>query len=330
VRIHIGFGDYPGGFNTSVWRCLIPGEALTRAGHDVTFSHIADIGNWDADSYLLERNLYIPEVFSAIENLHSKGKRLVATFDDHYAIMPDTCLSKGTWNGNNLQRFIDALGIVDCAIVPNKLLAEDYSPFCKEIRYVPNYADMDLYRNIKNRSVAKEHPTVNVMWGGNSTHLQGLKETGFLEALGKLCEKRRLVKVITVADRMCALAFSRYIPAEQLVIENWKPLSEWTKFVAARADIIACPLYGEYDMRRSWVKAIDAVVFGIPLIASNLEPFRGTGAMMVQNTQKDWYNALGDLVSNQWRAHRVVESMVSALGSVSIDDHIKEYEEVLG
>jgi len=325
VRIHIGFGDFHGEFNTSIWRCLIPGEALRRAGHDVTFGHITGIREVEADSYLLERNFYIPEVFSAIENFASKGKRLVATFDDHYAIMPDTCLSKGTWNGNNLQKFIDALGMVDCAIVPSKLLAEDYAPLCKEIRYVPNYADLSLYDHTR-----KTHSSFNILWGGNSTHIQGLKETGFLEALGKLCEKHRFVKVIAVVDRMCSLAFSKYIPAEQLVIENWKPLQQWPRFVAENADIIACPLYGEYDMRRSWVKAIDAELFGIPLVASDLEPFRETGAMLVRNTQKDWYNALTDLVSSPFRRHNVVASIMSHLGSVSIDDHIKEYEEVLG
>ncbi len=325
MRIHIGFGDFSGEFNTSIWRCLIPGEALRRAGHDVTFGHITGIGDVEADSYLLERNFYIPEVFTAIENLASKGKRLVATFDDHYAIMPDTCLSKDTWNPLNLTRFYRALGMMDCALVPNRLLTDDYSPFCKEIRYVPNYADLSLYNHTH-----KTHSTLNILWGGNSTHLQGLKETGFLEALGRLCEKRRMVKVVAIADRMCALAFSRYIPAEQLVIGNWKPLQEWPKFVAENADIIACPLYGEYDRRRSWVKAIDAVMNHIPLIASDLEPFRETGAMLVRNTQKDWHNSLEDLTLSFFQRQRVVSTIISTLGSISIDDHIKEYEEVLG
>jgi hypothetical protein len=326
MKIHIGFGDTYNEFNTSIWRCLIPGKGLEQAGHTVTYSHISEIGKHDADSYLLERHLFHPEAFTAIENLREKDKHLVATFDDHYAIMPDTCASKKTWDAENLKKFYSRLEMMDSVIVPNRLLAEDYRPFCKDIRYVPNYADPDLYKYHH-----KKHATFNILWGGNSTHLQGLKESGFLKALGKLCAKHPEVRVIAVADPMCTIALSEHIPAHKLSIERgWKSLQVWTKFVADNADLITCPLYGEYDRRRSWVKAIDSVMFGIPLVASNLDPFKDTGVLLTENTARCWYDALSDMFKSPFRRNNIIARTMSTLGSVSIHDHIKEYEEVLG
>jgi len=327
MRIHIGFGDYYHEFNTSIWRCLIPAEGLRRVGHDVSMSHIAEVGQYDADAYLLERNLFMPEVFTAIENLKAKGKRLVATFDDHYALMPEDCPSKATWTSKNIARFCDALGLMDVVIVPNKVLVEDYRPFCKDIRYIPNYADPELYSpNYKKY----RHGTFNVLWGGNSTHLLGLKESGCLEAMGRLCATHPNVRVVAVADNMCALALSRHVPGDRLTVTGWKPLAEWARFVAENADAIICPLYGEYDRRRSWVKVIDAYYYGIPLVASNLEPFRDTGAWLVENDPKAWYDAISDLSYGGFKRDRVMSRITVRMHDVSIHVHVREYEEALG
>lgn len=325
VRIHVAFADFQEEYNTSAWRCFIPALGLVRAGHDVTISHYTGIDNYDAEAYLVERNLFDDRLVKSVNRLVGAGKRVVVTFDDAYHLMPDYSPTKKTWSDKALSKFYEMLGIVDCVIVPNKLLVEDYRQYCKDIRYVPNYADPAIYFNSK-----KLRSTVNILWGGNVTHLHSLKESGLLDALGKLCEKDDRVRIVTVSDLVCKNTFARYLPSGRLLANGWMPLAYWPRFVSSSADIIVCPLSGEYDRRRSWVKVIDAVMFDIPLVASNLEPFRGTGALLVDNTQRGWNSALADMSASGFRRKAVARKIKRSMGDVTIDAHIKEYEEVLG
>ena len=320
MRINITFADRYQEINTSIWRCFIPGKALERAGHEVTYGFLAELGEVDADAYLIERNVF--EVLEPLAKLKRESKHIVVTLDDFYDIMPDYISSKGTWDSATLARFHRGMKMANVLITPNRLLCEDYRRYCPDVRYIPNYADMSLYHRIKHR-----RDTFNILWGGNSTHLHSLKESGLLLAIEKLCQKHTNVRLVVVGDQMCHQTFEKYAP---IIPSSWMPLYEWADFVSKTADLIVCPLSGEYDRRRSWVKAIDSVINEIPMIASDIGPFNETGALLVSNTKKDWYNALSDMVLSSTRRNKVVASMKKKLGDVSIDAHVNEYLEALG
>jgi hypothetical protein len=97
VRLHIAFADYDSEYNTSVWRCRIPALGLERAGHDVSESHYLDILQYDAEVYLVERNLQDSRLVESVSRLRKAGKRIVVTFDDAYSLMPDYSPTKGSW-----------------------------------------------------------------------------------------------------------------------------------------------------------------------------------------------------------------------------------------
>lgn len=323
MRLHVAYADYPQEYNTSVWRCFIPGKALERVGHEVTYSHYLDIDKYDAESYLIERNFFDSHLIESVSGLRKAGKRVVATFDDAYALMPDYSPTKRSWGQEALARFNKGLRLANCVIVPSKLLASDYH--LRDIRYIPNYADPELYQHER-----KQHPTFNILWGGNLTHLHSVRESGILGALEKVCSRNENVGVVVVSgDPLVVNAFSEVVPTGKIMASPWMPLAYWTEFIAQWADVLVCPVSGEYDRRRSWVKSIDAVMYGIPMVATRLDPYMETGALLVGNTEKAWYTALSDMVKSPMRRNAVVRRMKETLGDVTIDAHIKEYEDAL-
>jgi len=122
--------------------------------------------------------------------------------------------------------------------------------------------------------------------------------------------------------------FTENLPKGQLRVRQWTPLDKYADFVARTADIGIAPLAGEYDRRRSWVKATEFGLLGLPLVASNLEPYWGTGALLVRNEPDDWYDLLKDLVANPPLRKRMARPLQEFVATQAMQDNIKVYEEL--
>ena len=327
MRIHFAFGDFFQEFNTSVFRAQIPSAELLARGHDTTISHFNFLNEIEPpiDAVIVERNLFEPFVIDQIRRFKSLGVKVVATWDDAYALMPETVFSKRTWREGNLHLFNRALKLCTLGITPSKLLCQDYERYCK-MAYVPNYFDESLYEGLQKKS---NDGQIGIVWGGNDTHLESVLHSGILDALHHVTRRNKRVVVHCVsANPKILRLFQDVLPPAQFRGYGWMPLEKWPAFVAEHADIGIAPLYGEYDRRRSWIKAVDFGMLGIPLITSDYEPYRDLPVISVKNEVEEWQTALRDMIlSADWR-DEVGARLKDAIQKLSIQKNVGVYEEL--
>lgn len=265
-----------------------------------------------ADVIVIERLLVSP-IFPKIERFKLQGKKVFATFDDGYHFMPlddtvkDSKLGilgpQGNWRGGKKARggsgdlrddFRKGLALCNGAMVPSKLLLQDYFPYQSNIQYVPNYLYPPLWRNpfTSNPSI------MTIGWGGTTLHNLSWKESGIVPALGKICKKYPRVQVhLQPAYPDVVSAFKKM--GVRFVTGNWQPFNEWPRTVSQFYIGVAPLSGGNYDSRRSNLKALEYATAGIPWVATDDAPYKeAIGGIFVHNKSSEWYNAIEELISN--------------------------------
>jgi hypothetical protein len=322
--------------NTSMHRIFSPAKMLEEAGHECRIAHVSslfasrDMSNalW-ADAVVIER-LLVKETHDAIEKLVKMGKKVFCTFDDAYHIIPGTP-SYDAWRGGKearggrgsiLNEFRAGLRICTGALVPSRVLLEDYRPYQPNIYYVPNYLYPPLWENLP-----KANPdVVTIGWGGTTLHNLSWKESGLIPAIGKLSQELPKVQVhLQPAYPEIIAAFKKM--GVRYVTSDWQPFEEWPRTVSQFAIGVA-PLSGNYDTRRSNLKVLEYATLGIPWVATNDAPYKDScGGLRVENKSNVWYKALRDVVKD-----RELYEQLSREGKVWASSFnvgcVKRYEEV--
>jgi hypothetical protein len=310
-------------YNCSNWRCVMPRRALVRAGIE---ADVIRLEEWNArgeratkmteaaDIIFFQRNVFndtVPTIFY----WRSRGKRLVVDLDDAYEQMTEEtgCPTFKFWKKGVVEQKqadgttkevklfpqpIDVLKygvkIASAVSSPSQLICQDWTPYTKSY-WFPNYIDLENYQRVP---TYREPGAIYLGWGGSMTHLISWTASGAADAVTQICrEDPRLILVLSGDPRI-----ERFfdIPKKRRMALAW---AHQPVFVSRLSffDIGLIPLHGEYDRRRSWIKAAEYSVMGIPWIGSDMEPTRDgvpeTG-LRVQNTTEAWYNALKTYVDN--------------------------------
>jgi len=324
VRIHFAIADWGHEYNTSLFRCMIPADALSKVGHDVSCSHFDFLDELDptkCNAVIIERNLFDNRIIEFVRRARGKTG-LIATFDDFYDIIPDYVPSHRAWQEPNLSLFKRMLSKFDVVIVPSRILVDDYKQY-GNVQYMPNYYDAEMYQDLPEK---KDDGKVHIVWGGNDTHREGLLHSGVMAALQSVCKFNVVVHACGTPN--VTNLFMKFLPKGKVIAERWMPFHKWPAFVSQTADIAIAPLWGEYDKRRSWVKLVDFAMVGVPVVASAEPPYEGTGALLVENTEKAWRDALMPLVKTPRLRERTALPMVRFMADKSIQDNVKEYEDI--
>lgn len=285
------FADNDHELNTSLFRVMIPAKALAHKGHKITTRHYQDI-EWDKvpDVVLLER-LILPPL---IEQLRLAGaRRIIGTFDDHYALMPQGSPARFFWKGQNLamRDFYRGLKMVDVSVVPSLQLLMDYGKY-GVVGFMPNFHDPELWPQPECRS-----PEVVVIgWGGSHQHKITWQGHPLTQALAELTKREDVLLHIHCSRGVVDAPFREH--GVRHTWTHWLPFREWCATVRG-FDIGLAPLKGEYDRRRSNLKVLEYGLAGIPWIANSGGPYETAhgGILLPDNARwQDWYEHLKFLV----------------------------------
>jgi hypothetical protein len=308
-------------WSTSEWLCAIPAAAINRTGkHCARVIHrnqfLKDPVDDSWDIVVFERLLLKPFV-DKIKECQAAGVRVIARFDDAFHLMPHYVSSAWLWRRSlvvkgvdeatktlhaakmdvsTLRQFREGLGVCDAASTPSRLLCQDYERYCKQIFYLPNYADLG---NPAWTAPKPKHDGIIIGWGGGGTHKQSIRDSSILPALEIICRKYPEVKLMICGNEQWVKdELAKRIPPEQLIFKDWVPNEQWP-YVVANFDIGLAPLAGSYDDRRSWVKCMDYALLGIPFCYSRRPPYKSVqGGIGVRNKRKNWLVALSRLIEN--------------------------------
>lgn len=316
--------DYDEDHNSSNFRVLIPTKYLRLAGHDIRVQHV-DVHNYAdvPDVVLLERRA----TTERIENLRMAGvKRIVVTFDDAYHLTPfpteDVAAQAQAYWKNNIDDFRKALGMADKVIVPSAVLAHDYERYCQSIEVVPNYYDPELVQ----RSNFEPTSTLRIGWGGTLQHRHTWEKSAVLGGLRLLTVDRQDFIVVVCGLHITDLLEDAGIPC---IFVPWMPFENWLGMVAT-FDIGLAPLSGEYDRRRSNLRAVEYGLARVPFVASLMEPYDNCpGGMRVKDNPKFWRDALAYLMSRSDRRMSLANQGEAWAKGYLIDKHVAQYEELL-
>jgi len=320
--------------NSTYFRIHIPQKYLKLAGHTIHYRNIpaiySEVGGKYFDVDILDYSEDVPEVVlfertlttDRVEKLRLAGvKRIVATFDDHYGLMPKNASSFGYWH-HHFDDFCKSLSMVDWSIVPSQRLKRDFERHCKgKISVVKNYHDPMLW-NFGYHQQAEDHLLIG--WGGSIQHWEGWQESGVIPALRQVLKERPDIQLAIYGQEIAELLGDiPNISFPRVLFEAWPSQ-------VACFDIGLAPLGGEYDKRRSNLKLIEYGLAGVPFIASGFDPYPkedSLGGILTSN--RDWYKNLMFLID-----HPDKRLELSGLGKrwaeqYTMEKHVSEYEEIL-
>lgn len=336
-------------WSTSEWLCMIPSAALNRTGkvqsrvvHRNQFLRDPVDSGWDI--IIFERLLMAPFV-EKIRECQDAGSKVVCRFDDAYHLLPHYISSALLWRRSlvikgmdeatkalhvakmdvsMLNQFREGLGVCDAASTPSRLLCQDYERYCKQMFYVPNFADLG---NPAWTAPKPKHDGIIIGWGGGGTHKQSIRDSSILPALEIICRKYPEVKLMICGNEQWVKdELVKRIPAEQLIFKDWVPNEEWPR-VVANFDIGLAPLAGSYDDRRSWVKLLDYTILGVPWVASDRPPYKSVrGGIKIHNKRKNWLRAIRTLIDRPSAYQRLSETGFRwSRAYAGIQNHINVY-----
>jgi glycosyltransferase involved in cell wall biosynthesis len=320
------FADSSSEWNTSQWRSLTPSDGLnTHPDHSARCIPISDFVNYghpsvqaavgSADVVIVQRNLISAAIWEACDYWRGVGKLVVADLDDDYPhLLPQNpaykfwILDIAELEKETGRKPIDALreGFrhVDALVSPNELILQDWGDVVPGY-WLPNYAQGDWYKGIKQKPL--DESNIVIGWGGSVSHWDGWWFSGLREAVPIVNERYPQVTwKICGGDRRIKRLFDEIAPGRWINQEGVPP-QEWPKQVAG-FDVGVAPLCGpgspqgeRYDLRRSWLKAVEYLLAGVPWVASEgvvYEKLDSKGGFLVENTPEAWIAGLSEILDN--------------------------------
>jgi len=323
------FADKANEWNTSSWRAHIPSNGInTNPAHHARCIPLTDFARYGnptvqravgkADVIIVQRNLLNQEIWDACDYWRGLGKLVVADLDDDYPHLTPQNPAYRFW-------IEDAVGMkAQTGMMPIELLTEGFrhcdalvSPNHKILAtwadvvpgyWLPNYAYGEWYKDVVQKPLPQDDEPIVIGWGGSVSHWDGWWFSGLIPAMKAITEKfpRVLWKLCGNDERVKKL-FAKTLPEDRWIHQPGVPPNEWPLQVAS-FDIGLAPLCGpdapqseSYDQHRSWLKALEYALCGVPWIGSKggvydeLVPH--TTGFCIENTAEAWEETLAHIVN---------------------------------
>ncbi|MGZ5042244.1 MAG: glycosyltransferase [Usitatibacter sp.] len=294
-------------WGTGEIRVRQPCAALDRAGRaSVRFMPEHDTGRapnrleWrrlDPDVLYAHNFLHDYQLFALEEYArHSKVLKVVG-FDDLLTVLPEYNPYAATIYPDIAQRIARAVERSDRVIVTTAALAEAYGRG-REVRIIPNAIDEARWAGLANRPRGGSRPRIG--WAGARQHF------GDLQLLEPVV-KATCAEVDWVFFGMCPAAL-RAMAAE---VHEMVPVSRYPGHLASLGlDVAVAPLLDiPFNRAKSNLKLLEYGILGIPVIASDVEPYRGSRAILVRPDPDSWADAVLALARDRDYARRVGMAM---------------------
>ena len=350
-------------------RSVLPSNSLRKAGYS---TNILNIQHWlqntpearvacsNSDIISIQRVL-VEESIKQADFWIARKKAVSVDWDDHYRgvihstgnpakiFWHDSMVTVNTPYGSYqskldrhpMTQFEEGLTKITAGTVPSRIIVDDYKHLARMF-YLPNYILAERYHEA-HRS---KNDNIIIGYGPSMGHLQSVQDSGVNNALARVVRDRPNVRVLIVGDQRLLPLLP--ISKQSLLFHQYVPYFEWPDMLG-RFDVSLAPLYHEFDKRRSFLKAAEAAMMGIPLVATydELYPvydeFKDFSSMRfvpseltVPNYDERvelWYNALLDVVDNlsdyRERAKRNVDRAMAFDVDANVQNIVSVYEEIL-
>ena len=224
---------------------------------------------------------------AALQDWHTLPDRpfVVYTIDDLMTNMAQSNSLRLNIPANCRTRLKYALEHCDRMVVSTEFLAERYRHFIEDIRVVPNRLAGETWLPLQSRKRTGKKPRIG--WAGGRTHLDDLI---------------LLKEVIEQTRNEADWVFFGMCPDDMrpLVVEYhpYTTLDEYPgRLAALNLDIAVAPLaQTPFNQAKSNLRLLEYGILGIPVVCTDIDPYRGSPACCVANTTAAWTKALRERI----------------------------------
>lgn len=189
------------------------------------------------------------------------------------------------FSANSRTRLKYALARCDRMVVSTDFLADLYQNLIADIRVVPNRLEMEKWLPLRSKKRTGKKPRIG--WAGGTTHQRDL-----------LLLKEVIEQTRDEADWI----FFGMCPEEilPLIKESYPfvPFEDYPAFLASlNFDIAVAPLADTiFNRGKSNLRLLELGILGLPVICTDIDPYRDSPACRVDNTVNAWVSALRERI----------------------------------
>lgn len=216
--------------------------------------------------------------------------KVVVDVDDWWHLDPHHIMFQYSKEKNMVAHQIKHLRIADVVTTTHERLAEKVYEFNKNVIVVPNaIPDHAEYFPTKRTESAKGH--TRVFWQGSVTHEADIKL--LKKTVKKLDREKFMMVMCGLTDQVewfrMASTFTDNERMPGVVLPGAPPHEYYHNY--QYADIAVVPLLStKFNAQKSNLKILEAAHIGIPVIASNVHPYKNMPGVCYVNKSEDWYN----------------------------------------
>ncbi len=231
---------------------------------------------------LLMHNTLHDDCLQALEKYKRINKAFVVFGQDDllFAIPPKNPFSKTVYKDIK-KRIRRCLGLADRLLVTTEALASGLRNMADDIRILPNYLDDRVWADlVSERNVARK-PRAG--WAGAQQH------RGDLEMMEQVL-KDTAGEVDWVFFGMCPDCLRPYVKEvhEAVSFEQYPQ-----RLADLNLDLAIAPLeHNRFNEAKSNLRLLEYGALGWPVIASDIEPYRGAPVCLVRNQPRAWVSAI--------------------------------------
>lgn len=325
------FGSFDG-TGCGVYRVQLPLTALkVKGGHEVHIREMSlppapDNGKRFFDIMCMNRQRLIADkgqipVAEWFKRQQDLGTLMVADCDDDIWHLDRTNPSWMNLTEEQVKGEEQVLRLADLVTTTTKPLAKILSKFNENVVVIPNYVPGQLLTAKRTYNV--ESPKLIVGWTGSLSHMADLRSIdGVLQ--------RYSYEFPDVDLHAVGLNFGQLLGMPNVRHTDWD-MNIWQYYVNLDFDIGLAPLrHTKFNRSKSGIKAIEHMALGIPIIATDIEPYRDivqhgvTGFLCKE--KRHWLTALRRLTTDEELRRKMSHAAKEAAKDYIIENNWQKWE----
>lgn len=230
--------------------------------------------------------------------------RVAVDVDDYWELDPHHVMFKYSKETNGAAHAIKHIRIADVVTTTHERLAEQISKYNKNVVVLPNAIPKDCdYFPVQRTASAKGHK--RIFWQGSITHEADIKMVS--DTIRKLDRNQFMMVMAGYAEQIEWERMADYFTDNKrmpgVVLPGLPPHEYYRNY--QYADVCLVPLLSTwFNSYKSNLKILEAAHSGLPVIASNVHPYKNMEGVMYVDSKRDWGRWLQ--ASDEWNGHAEV------------------------
>lgn len=295
MRVHFWSADEAG---SGFYRAVLPGMSLQWLGHIVS-GGMRLPSDWPQLDTIVGCRVAKPEPSKAWRAMKDNGIRLVLDLDDDYFHLdPANVEACHVWDKQMQQRLADNMAMADVVTCCSEPLAAVLRDYAADVRVIPNGLPAQYLGEVRDYSPQ----VLSVGWAGSSSTVNELPEA--VRALNRIAQYPRpggvVVRLVGIGHEQ---AMSLGLKGRRIGALGWVQNHGHYLQAVSGFDIWVAPYRPiAFNVSKFPTKFLESAVLGIPLIASDIEPYRrvirhGENGFLVKR-EHEWGRYLKRLVDD--------------------------------